>query len=81
MTEDTPAIDFENLPIPSEGFLVTQFITVRLTDAKAIDLRLLPVQTFQDMDISWWGYFLSPQGRLFSVLRARPQEVDQDSGL
>ena len=24
-----PAIDFENLPTPSEGFLVTHFITVR----------------------------------------------------
>ena len=29
MTEHTPYIDFENLPAPSEGFLVTQFITVR----------------------------------------------------
>ena len=29
MTEHTPAIDFENLPTSSEGFLVTQFITVR----------------------------------------------------
>ncbi len=29
MTEHTPVIDFENLPTPSEGFLVTQFITVR----------------------------------------------------
>jgi catechol 2,3-dioxygenase-like lactoylglutathione lyase family enzyme len=29
VSERTPAIDFENLPIPSEGFLVTHFITVR----------------------------------------------------
>ena len=29
MNERTPFIDFENLPTPSEGFLVTQFITVR----------------------------------------------------
>ena len=29
MSEQTPAIDFENLPTPSEGFLVTHFITVR----------------------------------------------------
>src|SRR2546421_12929512 len=29
VTEPTPSIDFENLPTPSEGFLVTQFITVR----------------------------------------------------
>ena len=29
MSEQTPAIDFENLPSPTEGFLVTLFITVR----------------------------------------------------
>ena len=29
MGEPTPYIDFENLPTPSEGFLVTLFITVR----------------------------------------------------
>ena len=29
MTEHTPDIDVENLPAPSEGFLVTLFITVR----------------------------------------------------
>ena len=29
MAEPTPAIDFENLPAPSEGFVVTHFITVR----------------------------------------------------
>jgi catechol 2,3-dioxygenase-like lactoylglutathione lyase family enzyme len=29
VTEHTPAINFENLPTPSEGFLMTQFITVR----------------------------------------------------
>ena len=27
MTEHTPYIDFENLPAPSQGFLVTHFIT------------------------------------------------------
>ena len=29
MAQHTPYIDFENLPTPSEGFLVTLFITVR----------------------------------------------------
>ena len=29
MNEHAPFIDFENLPAPSEGFLVAQFITVR----------------------------------------------------
>src|SRR5438132_377239 len=47
--------------------LLSQFITVRLTDAKAIDFRLLPAQTWQDFDISWWGYFLSPQGRIYGI--------------
>ena len=32
MTDHTPYIDFENLPAPSEGFLVKQFITVRSVD-------------------------------------------------
>ena len=27
--EDAPFIDYENLPAPTEGMLVTQFITVR----------------------------------------------------
>jgi hypothetical protein len=29
VTEHKPFIDFENLPAPAEGFLVTQFLTVR----------------------------------------------------
>src|SRR5206468_11490350 len=29
VSEDTAAIDFDNLPAPSDGFLVTQFIAVR----------------------------------------------------
>src|SRR3954465_10273295 len=29
VSEQSPFIDFENLPNPSEGFLVTQFLTVR----------------------------------------------------
>ena len=29
MSEHSPYIDFENLPNPSEGFIVTLFITVR----------------------------------------------------
>src|SRR6188472_2093537 len=29
MTEHTPYIDYDNLPAPSEGFVVTHFLTVR----------------------------------------------------
>src|SRR5206468_2931099 len=42
--------------------LLKQFVTVRLTDAQAIDLRMFPIEGFQDFDLSWWGWFLSPEG-------------------
>src|SRR6266478_3578284 len=42
--------------------LLKQFVTVRLVSAKDIDLRIFPVEGFQDLDLSWWGYFLSPEG-------------------
>ena len=29
MPDDQPSIDFDNLPMPDEGILVTQFLTVR----------------------------------------------------
>src|SRR4051794_31521105 len=50
--------------------LLKQYITVRLTDANAADLRLLPVEGFQDLDLSWWGYFLSPQGEVYGIFGA-----------
>lgn len=56
--------------------LLSQFITVRLTDANSIDLRLLPVQSYQDLDISWWGYFLSPQGRLYAIFGGKDHVSD-----
>jgi len=56
--------------------LLSQFITVRLTDAKAIDFRLLPAETFQDFDISWWGYFLSPQGRVYAIFGGKDHVSD-----
>src|SRR5258705_7809038 len=56
--------------------LLAQFITVRLTDATAIDLRILPVQGFQDLDISWWGYFLSPQGKIYAIFGGKDHVSD-----
>jgi hypothetical protein len=56
--------------------LLSQFITVRLTDAKAIDMRLLPAPTYQDLDISWWGYFLSPQGRIYGIFGGKDHVSD-----
>src|SRR6266480_2860353 len=56
--------------------MLSQFITVRLTDAKAIDLRMLPVTGFQDLDISWWGYFLSPQGKIYAIFGGKDHISD-----
>src|SRR5262249_9837381 len=39
--------------------LLKQFITVRLISAKDIDFRIFPAEGFQDLDLTWWGDFVS----------------------
>jgi hypothetical protein len=56
--------------------LLTQFITVRLTDAAAIDLGIFPVEGFADLDLSWWGWVLSPAGRVYGVFGGRDDVSD-----
>ena len=56
--------------------LLSRFVTVRLTNAAAMDLRLFPVEGFQDLDLSWWGYLLSPEGRIYSVFGGRDHVSD-----
>src|SRR4051812_19409392 len=53
-----------------------QFITVRLTDASQLDLRIFPVEGFQDLDLSWWGWFLSPEGRVYGIFGGRDEVSD-----
>ena len=57
--------------------LLRQFVTVRLTDAQAVDLRLLPMEAFQDFDLSWWGWFLSPRGQVYGVFGGRDEVSDE----
>lgn len=57
--------------------LLKQFVTVRLTDVQDADLRLLPMKGFQDLDLSWWGYFLSPQGQVYGVFGGRDHVSDE----
>jgi hypothetical protein len=61
---------------PELNPLLTQFITVRLTDAAAIDLRIFPVEGFADLDLSWWGWFLSPEGRVYGIFGGRDHVSD-----
>jgi hypothetical protein len=49
---------------------------VRLTDAAAIDLRVFPVEGFADLDLSWWGWFLSPEGRVYGIFGGRDDVSD-----
>ena len=57
--------------------LLARFVTVRLTDAAAIDLRVLPVDGYQDLDLSWWGYFLSDRAELYGIFGGRDHVSDE----
>lgn len=57
--------------------LFQQFITVRLISTHDVDLRILKMAEYQDMDVSWWSWFLSPDGRIYSVFGGRDKSGDQ----
>lgn len=56
--------------------LLRQFITVRMTDAAGLDERYFPYRGYQDLDLSWWGYFLSPKGRVYGVFGGKDHVSD-----
>lgn len=58
--------------------LLHQFITVRLTNADLLDERYFPYRTHQDLDLSWWAYFLSPKGELYGVFGGK-DEVSENT--
>jgi hypothetical protein len=64
--EGGPAIDQQ----------LKQFVTVRLTDANLLDSSIFPYVGFQDLDLSWWGYFLSPEGRIYGIFGGRDHVSD-----
>lgn len=61
---------------PSLTPLLQQYITVRMTDAAFLDERYFPYTGFQDLDLSWWGYMLSPEGRIYSVFGGKDHLSD-----
>ena len=56
--------------------LLRRFVTVRLTDAAELDQRYFPYQSHQDLDLSWWGYFLRPDGALYGVFGGKDHVSD-----
>lgn len=56
--------------------LMSRFVTVRLLNAFDLDLRLLPAEGFQDFDVSWWVYLLSPEGEVYGVFGGKDEVSD-----
>ncbi|MEO6711573.1 MAG: thioredoxin family protein, partial [Planctomycetota bacterium] len=56
--------------------LLQQFVTVRLTNVQPLDLRQFPMQSMQDLDLSWWGWFFSPQGSIYGVFGGKDEHGD-----
>jgi hypothetical protein len=56
--------------------LLRQFVTVRVTNAEHIVLDIFPLEGFQDLDLSWWGYFLSPQGQTYGIFGGKDHVSD-----
>jgi serine protease Do len=76
--------DFDKEVLEGGPFLdpvLTQFITVRITDAAAIDVGIFPLEGFVDLDLSWWGWFLSPEGRVYGVFGGRDHVSDTTRNL
>lgn len=57
--------------------LYQQFITARITDAAALKIDVFKPQQFQDLDLSWWGYFLSPEGKMYGVYGGKDHISDR----
>jgi serine protease Do len=56
--------------------LLKQFVTLRLTNAEHIVLNIFPLEGYQDLDLSWWGYFLSPEGQVYAVFGGKDHVSD-----
>lgn len=56
--------------------LLKQFVCVRVTNAEHILLNIFPLEGFQDLDLSWWAYFLSPQGQTYAVFGGKDHVSD-----
>jgi len=62
---------------PALDPLLAQFITVRILKATDLNFNLFKSDDFQDYDLSLWGYFFSPEGRIYSVFGGK--DVDGDT--
>jgi len=61
---------------PALDPLLARFVTVRVTDMSRVDLRVFPVEGFQDLDLSWWAWILAPDLRVIAVFGGRDEVSD-----
>ena len=61
---------------PELSPLLKEFVTVRLTDAAQLNSAIFKFEGFQDLDLSWWGYFLSPQGQIYGIFGGKDHISD-----
>ncbi len=61
---------------PTLAPLLRQFVCVRLTSVQSVDLNQFPMQSMQDLDLSWWGWFLSPEGSIYGVFGGKDEQGD-----
>jgi hypothetical protein len=53
--------------------LLPFFITVELETIQGLDLARFPAFGYQDLDLPWWFWLLSPQGQVYSVYGGQEQ--------
>ena len=61
---------------PELSPLLKEFVTVRLTDATQLNTAVFNFKEYQDLDLSWWGYLLSPQGQIYGVFGGKDHISD-----
>ncbi len=56
--------------------LLRRFVTVRITSVRDVDLGVFPMAGWQDLDLSWWGWFLTPERQVVAVFGGRDHVSD-----
>ncbi|MCH8905030.1 MAG: PDZ domain-containing protein, partial [Bacteroidetes bacterium] len=61
---------------PALSPLLSGFVTVRLTDMRNVDMRIFPVEGFQDLDLSWWGWFMNSDKQIYGIVGGKDHVSD-----
>lgn len=59
--------------------LLRQYITLRITNMRGVNNQLIPWERYQDGDLVWWSFVISPEGPLYSVFGGRNNGKDDET--